>query len=99
VIVPAFSYAAAAEAAVLLGLVPVLVDVDERTFDILPEAIEKAISPRTKAIITVHLFGQSCDMEPILDLAERQNLFIIEDNAQALGAEYFFSGGGSKKKR
>lgn len=97
VIVPAFSYAAAAEAAVLLGLVPVLVDVDERTFNILPEAIEKAISPRTKAIITVHLFGQSCDMEPILDLAERQNLFIIEDNAQALGAEYFFSGGGSKK--
>lgn len=97
VIVPAFTYAAAAEAAVLLGLVPVLVDVDERTFNISPEAIAAAITDRTKVIITVHLFGQSCDMLPILKLAKDHGLYVIEDNAQALGAEYTFPDGTVKK--
>ena len=97
VIVPAFTYAAAAEAAVLLGLVPVLVDVDERTFNISPEAIAEAITDRTKVIIAVHLFGQSCDMHPILELARKNDLYVIEDNAQSLGAEYTFPDGTSRK--
>ena len=97
VIVPAFTYAAAAEAAVLLGLVPVLVDVDERTFNISPEAIAEAITDRTKVIIAVHLFGQSCDMHPILELARKNDLYVIEDNAHSLGAEYTFPDGTSRK--
>lgn len=97
VIVPAFTYAAAAEAAVLLGLVPVLVDVDPRTFNISPDAIAGAITDRTKVIITVHLFGQSCDMQPILELAQKHDLLVIEDDAQSLGAEYTFSDGTVKK--
>lgn len=97
VIVPAFTYAAAVEAAILLGLVPVLVDVDERTFNITPEKIAEAITNRTRAIIAVHLFGQSCEMEPIMALAKRHGLYVIEDNAQSLGAEYTFKDGTSKK--
>lgn len=97
IIVPAFTYAAAAEAAVLLGLVPVLVDVDEDTFNISPESIEGAITERTKAIIAVHLFGQCCDMFPILEIAKRYELYVIEDNAQSLGADYTFPDGVSKK--
>lgn len=97
VIVPAFTYAAAAEAAVLLGLVPVLVNVDPRTYNISPEAIADAVTDRTRVIIAVHLFGQSCDMQPIMKLAKETGLWVIEDNAQSLGAEYTFSDGTVKK--
>ncbi len=97
VIVPAFTYVATAEVIALLNLVPVLVDVDEKTFNIDPSKIEAAISPKTKAIIPVHLFGQSADMEPILKIAHKHNLFVIEDNAQSIGAEYRFSDGSVKK--
>lgn len=97
VIVPAFTYAAAAEAATLLGLIPVLVDVDPRTFNISPDAIRDALSDRTRAIIVVHLFGQSCDMYPILELSKQHGLYVIEDNAQSLGAVYTFPDGTSQK--
>lgn len=96
VIVPAFTYVASAEVIGLLGLTPVMVDVDPKTFNVTAENVEKAISPRTKAIIPVHLFGQSCDMEPIMKLAEEHNLFVIEDNAQAIGSVYTFSDGTQK---
>lgn len=97
VIVPAFTYVAAAEVIALLGLTPVLVDVDPQTFNLDPQKIEGAISRNTKAIIAVHLFGQSCDMEPILQLAKRYHLYVIEDNAQSIGAEYIFADGHVKK--
>ncbi|WP_046150821.1 DegT/DnrJ/EryC1/StrS aminotransferase family protein [Parabacteroides sp. HGS0025] len=97
VIVPAFTYVAAAEVIALLGLTPVLVDVDPQTFNLDPQKIEGAISRNTKAIIAVHLFGQSCDMEPILQLAKRYHLYVIEDNAQSIGAEYTFADGHVKK--
>lgn len=97
VIVPAFTYVAAAEVIALLRLTPVLVDVDPQTFNLDPQKIEGAISRNTKAIIAVHLFGQSCDMEPILQLAKRYHLYVIEDNAQSIGAEYTFADGHVKK--
>lgn len=97
VIVPAFSYIAPAEAVAMLGMTPVLVDVDPKTFNMNPNKIELAISRQTKAIIVVHLFGQTCDMEPILRLARKYNLYVIEDNAQSLGAEYTFKSGEVKK--
>lgn len=97
VIVPAFTYAAAVEVVALLGMTPVLVDVDPRTFNIDPAKIEEAISDRTKAIIAVHLFGQCCDMAPILELAGKHQLFVVEDNAQSLGATYTFPDGSVKK--
>ena len=97
VIVPAFTYIAAAEVALALGLVPVLVDVDPGTFNIDPEKIEDALSEKTRAIIAVHLFGQCCDMESILSIAGRHNLYVIEDNAQSIGANYTFSNGTVKK--
>jgi UDP-2-acetamido-2-deoxy-ribo-hexuluronate aminotransferase len=81
----------------LLGLTPVLVDVDAETFNIDPEAIERAITPKTKAIVPVHLFGQSADMEAIMKIAQKHNLHVIEDNCQAIGADYVF-GDGSRKK-
>lgn len=93
VIVPAFTYVASAEVIGLLGLTPVMVDVDPKSFNVTAKNIEKAISPRTKAIIPVHLFGQSCDMEPIMELAKKHGLYVIEDNAQAMGAVYTFSDG------
>lgn len=96
VIVPAFTYVASAEVIGLLGLVPVMVDVDYHTFNITISNIEKALSPKTKAIIPVHLFGQSCDMEPIMEFAGKHGLYVIEDNAQALGAQYTFSNGQKK---
>ena len=91
VIVPSFTYVASAEVIALLGLTPVWVDVDIETFTIDPNAIEAVITPRTKVIIPVHLFGQSAPMEEILLIAQRHDLFVIEDNAQALGAVYTFS--------
>ena len=72
----------------LLGLTPVLVDVDSEHFNIDVDAIEKAITPRTKAIVPVHLFGQCANMDSILALAKKHNLYVIEDNAQAIGATY-----------
>lgn len=96
VIVPAFTYVASAEVIGLLGLTPVMVDVDYATFNVTVSNLEKALSPRTKAIIPVHLFGQSCDMEPIMQFAEKHALYVIEDNAQAIGAIYTFSNGQKK---
>lgn len=93
VIVPAFTYVAAAEVVGLLGLVPVWVDVDPRTFTLDPGRIEAALTPRTAAIIAVHLFGQCADMEPILALAAKHGLYVVEDNAQSVGASYTFSDG------
>jgi len=97
VIVPAFTYVASAEVIGLLGLTPVMVDVDYETFNVTVDNIKKALSDNTKAIIPVHLFGQSCDMEPILAFAKEHNLYVIEDNAQAIGAEYTFSDGHKAK--
>jgi dTDP-4-amino-4,6-dideoxygalactose transaminase len=93
VICPAFTYVATAEVIGLLGLTPVMVDVDPYTFNITPLEIEKAITSKTKAIVPVHLYGQSCEMEPIMQLATKHNLYVIEDNAQAIGADYTFSDG------
>lgn len=97
VIVPAFTYVAAAEAIALLGLIPVPVDVDSKTFNLNASKIEQAISRQTKAIIVVHLFGQACDMEKIGEIAKKYKLFLIEDNAQSIGAEYLFKDGVRKK--
>jgi len=93
VIVPAFTYVATAEVIALLKLSPVMVDVDLETMNITPELIEKAITPKTKAIVPVHLFGQCCDMEGIMQVANKYGLKVIEDNAQAIGADYQFSSG------
>ncbi|MDL2221566.1 DegT/DnrJ/EryC1/StrS family aminotransferase [Parabacteroides sp. OttesenSCG-928-N08] len=93
VIVPAFTYAAAVEVIALLGMTPVVVDVQQDSFNIDPESIRRAISKKTKAIIVVHLFGQSCDMDPILSIAKENNLYVVEDNAQSIGAEYTFPDG------
>lgn len=93
VIVPAFTYVATAEVIALLRLTPVMVDVDPHTFNITAELIEPAITKKTKAIVPVNLFGQSCDMAPILDLAQKHNLYVVEDNAQAIGARYTFPDG------
>lgn len=97
VIVPVFTYVATAEVIALLGLTPVFVDVYEDTFNLDIEQVEKAISPKTKAVVPVHLYGQCADMEPLVRIAKAHNLFIIEDAAQALGAEYIFSDGTRKK--
>ncbi len=93
VITACFTYIATAEAIALLKLKPVLVDVDPDTFNINIEAVKKAITPKTKAIVPVHLFGQCADMEPLLTLARENHLFIIEDTAQAIGARYSMSNG------
>ncbi|TVQ87530.1 MAG: DegT/DnrJ/EryC1/StrS family aminotransferase [Bacteroidetes bacterium] len=97
VITTSFTFVATVEVIALLGLTPVLVDVLPDTFNIDPEKVKNAISPKTKAIVPVHLFGQCVDMEPLLELAEKHNLFIIEDNAQAIGADFIF-GDGTRKK-
>jgi dTDP-4-amino-4,6-dideoxygalactose transaminase len=93
VIVPSFNYIAAAEAAALMGLKPVFVDVDEHTFCIDPISARNAITTNTKAIVAVHLFGQCAPMEELLDLAKAHQLFVLEDTAQAIGAQYTFSDG------
>ncbi len=97
IIVPAFTYVATAEVIGLLGLTPVMVEVDAGTFNVTAEIVEAAITDQTKAIVPVHLFGQSCDMEPIMQVAEKHGLFVIEDNAQAIGADYLASDGTQKK--
>lgn len=97
VIAPSFTYIATTEVIALLRLKTVFVDVDARTFCIDPEAIEKAITPKTKVIVPVHLYGQSANMEAIMDIAHRHNLYVIEDNAQAIGSDYIFNNGTVKK--
>jgi dTDP-4-amino-4,6-dideoxygalactose transaminase len=97
VITADFTYVATAEVIALLGLTPVLVDVYPDTFDINVEAIEKAITAKTKAIVPVHLFGQCANMEAIMNLAKKHNLYVIEDTAQAIGADFTFSNGVKKK--
>ena len=97
IITTSFTFIATAEVIALLGLTPVVVDVDPDTFNIDPLAIERAITPRTKAIVPVHLFGQCADMEAIMDIAKRHNLIVIEDACQAIGADYIFKDGSTKK--
>lgn len=97
VVVPAFTFIATAEVVALLGLKPVMAEVDLHTFTLTAEHIEAVLTPRTRVLMPVHLFGQSCDMEPILALAERHGLYVVEDNAQAIGAAYTFSDGTRKK--
>ena len=91
VITTNFSFASTIEVILLLGLKPVIVDIDPRTFNIDPNLIESKITKKTKVIIPVHLFGQSCRIEEIIEIANKNNLQVIEDNAQALGAKYKFS--------
>ena len=93
VICPSFTYVATAEVVSLLGLTPVMTDVDPDTFNLTADIIRPHITRRTKVIIPVHLYGQSCDTEPIMNLADEFGLYVIEDNAQALGAKYTFSDG------
>lgn len=93
VIVPAFTYVATAEVIALLGLIPVMVDVDADTFNVSTEGIKAAITPKTKCIVPVHLYGQAADMEAIMKIAEEHKLWVIEDNAQAIGSDYTFSDG------
>ena len=92
VIVPAFTYVATAEIIGLLKLKPIMVDVDPQDFNVTVEAIEKAVSDRTRAIVPVHLFGQAAPMEQIMDIAEKHDLYVIEDNAQAIGADITYRG-------
>lgn len=93
VITASFTYVATAEVIALLGLVPVLVEAKESDYTIDPAEIEKAITPKTRAIVPVHLFGQGADMNAIMEIAKKHNLFVIEDTAQALGATYQLSNG------
>lgn len=93
VIVPAFTYVATAEVIALLRLKPVMVDVNLDDFNIDVNKLEEAISPKTKAIVPVHLFGQCANMEKIMEIAEKANLYVVEDNAQAIGSDYHYSNG------
>ena len=97
VITPSFTYVATTEVIALLQLKPVFVEVDTRTFCIDPEAIRAAITPKTKAIVPVHLYGHACQMEEIMAIANEHNLHVIEDNAQAIGGDYTFKNGTTKK--
>lgn len=93
VITPTFTFISTVEVVALLGLKPVFVDVDPYTFNINVDDIKRLITKNTKAIIPVHLFGQCADMEEIMKIAKENNIYVIEDNAQAIGAEFFFSNG------
>ena len=93
VITPTFTFIATAEVVALLGLTPVVVDVDWDTMNISVEAVKKAITPKTKAIVPVHLFGQCADMEALMGIAKEHNLYIVEDACQAIGSVYTFSDG------
>src|SRR5687768_5614555 len=97
VITPSFTYIATTEVIALLKLKPVFVDVDPKTFCMDPKALEKAITSRTRVIVPVHLYGQAANMEEIMKLADAYNLYVVEDNAQAIGCDYYFSDGYSKK--
>ncbi|MDP3313323.1 DegT/DnrJ/EryC1/StrS aminotransferase family protein [Lutibacter sp.] len=97
VITADFTFAATVEVIALLQLTPVLVDVKKDTFNMDIEALKKAITTKTKAIVPVHLFGQCANMEAVLKVAKKHNLYVIEDNAQAIGADYIFSDGTKKK--
>ncbi len=97
IITTPFTFVATVETMGLLGLKPVFADVDERTFNISPAEIRKKISPATRAIVPVHLFGQCAEMEEILEIANENNLYVIEDTAQATGTDYIFKTGVKKK--
>ena len=97
VITPTFTFIATAEVVALLGLTPVVVDVDWETMNMDIESVRRAITPRTKAIVPVHLFGQCADMEPLMALAKEHDLFVVEDACQAIGARYTFSNGETKQ--
>lgn len=97
VITTSFTFIATAEVIALLHLTPVLVDVLPDTYNIDPAAIERAITPKTKAIVPVHLFGQCSDMDAVMEIAKKHNLYVIEDNAQAIGADYRSKDGSVKK--
>ncbi len=97
VITPSFTFIATTEVVALLRLKPVFAEVDAKTFCLDPEAIRKAITPKTKAIVPVHLYGQAAPMEAIMQIALEHNLFVIEDNAQSIGTDYYFRDGTSKK--
>ena len=97
VITPTFTFIATAEVVALLGLTPVVVDVDWDTMNMDMDAVRRAITPKTKAIVPVHLFGQCADMETLLDIAREHNLYVVEDACQAIGATYTFSNGTRKQ--
>ena len=97
VITPTFTFIATAEVVALLGLTPVVVDVDWDTMNMDIEAVRRAITPRTKAIVPVHLFGQCADMQALMELAEEKHIFIVEDACQAIGAKFTFSNGETKQ--
>ncbi len=97
IITPSFTYIATTEVMALLKLKPVFVEVNSETFCVEADAIRKAITPKTKAIVPVHLYGHSANMEEIMAIANEHNLFVIEDNAQAIGSDYYYKNGSSKK--
>ena len=97
VITPTFTFIATAEVVALLGLTPVVVDVDWETMNMDVEAVRRAITPRTKAIVPVHLFGQCADMEALMALAREKHIFVVEDACQAIGAQFTFSNGETKQ--
>ena len=97
VITPTFTFIATAEVVALLGLTPVVVDVDWNTMNMDIESVRRAITPRTKAVVPVHLFGQCANMEAIMALAKEHNLFVVEDACQAIGAKYTFANGETKQ--
>lgn len=97
VITPSFTYIATTEVIALLGLTPVFVDVDPKTFCIDPSKIEAAITPKTKAIVPVHLYGQAAEMDAIMEIANKHQLFVVEDNAQAIGSDYYSVSGKTSK--
>lgn len=93
VIIPAFTYVATAEVIGLLGLIPIMIDVDPFTFNINQELVAEAITDKTKLVVPVHLFGQSAEMEGILSLCHAKGIAVVEDTAQAIGAKYIFADG------
>lgn len=92
VVTPAFSFVAAAEAIAACGLRPVFADIDPDTYGISPQSLEEVLTPRTRAIVPVHLFGRPCNMQAVMDVARRHNLYVIEDNAQSMGADVVVDG-------
>ncbi len=97
VITPSFTYIATTEVVALLNLVPVFVEVDKQTFCMDVDSLRSAITPKTKAIVPVHLYGQAANMEAIMQVANEHNIPVIEDNAQAIGGSFTFSNGNTKK--